>query len=107
MNKLFYKMKNVGLFPFLLLFIFNSYAKKEEINLRPNIFFIMTDTAADNAISAYNKTLIETPNIDREAKNGVLFENAFVTNSIYTALRTSIPAAKHSHFNGKIINLYM
>ncbi|HEV2667595.1 MAG TPA: sulfatase-like hydrolase/transferase, partial [Blastocatellia bacterium] len=48
---------------------------------RPNIVFIMSDDHAAHAISAYGSRLIKTPNIDRLAKEGMKFENCFVTNS--------------------------
>ena len=42
----------------------------------------MSDDHAYQAISAYGHSLNETPNIDRIASEGALFNNAFVTNSI-------------------------
>jgi arylsulfatase A-like enzyme len=71
---------------------------------RPNIIFIMSDDHAYQAISAYDKRLIETPNIDRIAKMGMLFTNASVTNSICAPSRATILTGKHSHLNGKIDN---
>ncbi|MCF7568990.1 sulfatase [Sabulilitoribacter arenilitoris] len=65
----------------------------------------MSDDHAYQAISAYNNTLIETPNIDRIAKEGLLFTNASVTNSICAPSRAVILTGKHSHINGKIDNL--
>ena len=59
-----------------------STDEKEKTADRPNIIFIMSDDHAYQAISAYNDKLIETPNIDRIAKMGMLFTNASVTNSI-------------------------
>ncbi|MEH6779658.1 sulfatase, partial [Maribacter arcticus] len=56
------------------------------------------------AISAYDNSLIETPNIDRIAKMGMLFTNASVTNSICAPSRAVILTGKHSHINGKIDN---
>ena len=53
-----------------------------EIKTKPNILFIMSDDHAYQAISAYDDKLIQTPNIDRIAKEGMLFNNACVTNSI-------------------------
>jgi hypothetical protein len=47
---------------------------------KPNIVFIMSDDHAAHAISAYGSKLIQTPNLDRLAKEGMKFENAFVTN---------------------------
>lgn len=72
---------------------------------RPNIVFIMSDDHAYQAISAYDTTLIKTPNIDRLAKEGMLFTNASVTNSICAPSRAVILTGKHSHLNGKIDNL--
>ena len=41
---------------------------------RPNVIFIFTDDHAANAISAYNKALTHTPNMDRLAQNGMVFD---------------------------------
>lgn len=71
---------------------------------KPNIIFIMSDDHAFQAISAYDNRLIETPNIDRIAKMGMLFTNASVTNSICAPSRATILTGKHSHLNGKIDN---
>jgi len=72
---------------------------------RPNILFIMSDDHAYQAISAYDTTLIQTSNIDRLAKEGMLFTNASVTNSICAPSRATILTGKHTHINGKIDNL--
>ncbi len=71
---------------------------------RPNILFIMSDDHAYQAISAYQNHLIQTPNIDRLAKEGMLFTNACVTNSISAPSRAVILTGKHCHLNGKIDN---
>ena len=73
---------------------------------RPNILFIMSDDHAYQAISAYNKKLTATPNIDRIAREGMLFTNACVTNSICAPSRAVILTGKHSHLNGKIDNRF-
>ncbi|WP_236636790.1 sulfatase family protein [Sinomicrobium soli] len=72
---------------------------------KPNIIFIMSDDHAYQAISAYGSKLIQTPNIDRIAKEGILFTNATVTNSICAPSRAVILTGKHSHINGKIDNI--
>ena len=63
---------------------------------RPNILFIMSDDHAEKAISCYNPNLIQTPNIDRLAKEGVLFKNAFVTNYICAPSRAVMLTGKYS-----------
>lgn len=78
----------------------------QEKTQRPNIVFIMADDHAYQAISAYNKSFIHTPNIDRIANKGVLFTNASVTNSLCAPSRATILTGKHSHLNGKIDNVF-
>ncbi len=71
---------------------------------KPNILVIMTDDHALQAISAYNPSLIHTPNIDRIAKEGAIFTNSFCTNSICAPSRAVILTGKHSNVNGQIHN---
>ncbi len=93
------KMKKFKLL--VILFLIFSCSQSDE---RPNILFIMSDDHAYQAISAYDDRLIQTPNIDRIANEGILFTNACVTNSICAPSRAVILTGKHSHLNGKIDN---
>ena len=65
----------------------------------------MSDDHAYQAISAYNDKLIQTPNIDCIANEGMKFTNGSVTNSICAPSRAVILTGKHSHLNGKIDNI--
>ncbi|HUS87308.1 MAG TPA: sulfatase [Bacteroidales bacterium] len=85
----------------ILLIIITSCKEGKD---RPNIIFILTDDHTRQAISAYGSVLDVTPNIDRLAEGGMLFENASVTNSICAPSRAVILTGKHSHINGKIDN---
>ncbi len=67
---------------------------------RPNILFIMTDDHDEDAISAYGGNLVETPNIDRLATEGMRFDHCYVTNSLCAPSRASILTGKYSHKNG-------
>ena len=67
---------------------------------RPNVIFIMSDDHAYQAISAYGYELIETPNIDRLADEGLRFDRAFVGNSICSPSRATLLTGKFSHANG-------
>ena len=71
---------------------------------QPNILFIMSDDHAFQAISAYNKELIHTPNIDEIAQQGIIYNKAFVTNSICAPSRAVILTGKFSHLNGVLGN---
>jgi arylsulfatase A-like enzyme len=67
---------------------------------RPNILFIMTDDHAAHAMSCYGSKVNQTPNLDRIAREGMRFDNCFVTNSICTPSRATILTGKYSHLNG-------
>ena len=69
---------------------------------QPNIVFIFSDDHAYQAISAYGdaRKLIQTPNIDRIANEGMRFDRALVTNSICGPSRAVILTGKYSHLNG-------
>jgi arylsulfatase A-like enzyme len=67
---------------------------------RPNVVFVMSDDHAAHAISAYGSRINETPHLDRLAREGMLFRNTFVTNSICTPSRAVILTGLYSHKNG-------
>ncbi len=71
---------------------------------RPNIVFIFTDDHASHALSCYGSKINQTPNLDRIARDGMLFRNCFCTNSICGPSRAVILTGKHSHLNGFVRN---
>jgi arylsulfatase A-like enzyme len=71
---------------------------------RLNIIYIMSDDHAYQAISAYGYGLNNTPHIDKLAEKGMLFNRAFVTNSICGPSRAVMLTGKYSHINGFIDN---
>jgi arylsulfatase A-like enzyme len=71
-------------------------AKKD----RPNIIYIMSDDHAAQAISAYSDFLIQTPHLDRLAKEGLRCDRVYATNSICTPSRATILTGQYSHLNG-------
>ena len=68
--------------------------------VRPNILLVFTDDHAAHAVSAYGSVLNQTPNIDRLAREGMLFRNAFVTNSICAPSRATVLTGQYGHLNG-------
>ena len=56
---------------------------------RPNsLWLVIDDMGAD--FSCYGETLIETPNIDRLAREGTRFTNAFLTAPVCSVARSSL-----------------
>ncbi len=76
----------------------------EEAPRRRNVVVMFSDDHALSAISAYGRSHLgdfaRTPNIDRLAKEGVLFRRCFVHNSICTPSRAGVLTGRHSHRNG-------
>ena len=74
---------------------------------KPNILWLFSDDHAYQAIGAYGgrfESLDLTPNIDRLADGGMVFDKAYVGNSICAPSRATLLTGKHSHLNGKIDN---
>lgn len=67
---------------------------------RPNIVLIFTDDHAWQTISAYSDRLMQTPNLDRLANEGMRFNNAYVPNPICGPSRACVLTGKYSHLNG-------
>ncbi|QDV55042.1 Arylsulfatase [Rosistilla oblonga] len=87
----------------LLLFLLVSVPSIAMTADRPNILYIMSDDHAAPAISAYGSRLANvapTPHIDRLAKEGALFTNAFCTNSICSPSRACVMTGQYNHTNG-------
>ena len=85
----------------LIGFLMTSLVSAEE--KRPNVLYIMSDDHAAHAIGAYGSRLAAldpTPTIDRLAKEGMLFENAFCTNSICAPSRACVITGQYPHTNG-------
>lgn len=57
---------------------------------KPNIVFLLTDDQRWDAMGAMGNPIIQTPHIDRLARAGILFRNAYVTTSICAVSRASI-----------------
>ncbi len=74
--------------------------RRAEQAARPNILFVFSDDHAYQAISAYGSKVNKTPNIDRLAREGMLFRECYVTNSICGPSRATIQTGKYSHLNG-------
>ncbi len=71
---------------------------------QPNILFVFSDDHAAHAVSAYGSRINETPNIDRLANEGMVFLNAFVTNSICAPSRATVLTGKYGHLTGVMTN---
>jgi len=64
--------------------------KKISNEKQPNILFILTDDQRYDALGFAGNPVIKTPNMDQLAREGLYFQNAFVTTPISAASRASL-----------------
>lgn len=82
-----------------VLFIISCIEKGNQDN-RPNLVLIIADDLAWDDLGCYEHPTIQTPNIDRLAKEGMLFTHAFLTASSCSPSRASIITGKYPHQTG-------
>jgi N-acetylglucosamine-6-sulfatase len=71
---------------------------------RPNIIFILTDDQRWDAMSCMGHDFVRTPNMDRIAREGTLFTNAFCTTSLCSPSRATFLTGTYAHTHGVINN---
>jgi arylsulfatase A-like enzyme len=67
---------------------------------RPNILFLLTDDQRWDAMGCAGNPIIETPNLDRLAREGVRFTNMFCTTSICAVSRASFLTGEYASRHG-------
>ena len=70
------------------------------VRKRPNILFMFADDQAQSCMGYAGNPLIQTPNLDRLAGEGVYFDNAFVTTAICCSSRASILTGQYTRRHG-------
>ncbi|KGK30975.1 sulfatase-like hydrolase/transferase [Cellulophaga sp. E6(2014)] len=86
---------------FVILSLFVTLLKAQE---RPNIVFILTDDQSYDLLGCTGNAVVQTPNIDKIAQEGILFTNAHVTSAICTPSRISILLSQYERKHGVNFN---
>lgn len=81
----------------VLLTVIAACQPNEPNEVRPNIILIIADDMNWDDSGAYGHPTISTPNIDKLAKEGMLFTHAFLSTSSCSPSRTSIITGKYPH----------
>ena len=76
----------------------------QEPSPRPNFVIMMCDDQRWDALSIAGNTVLKTPNMDRIGREGIVFKNSFVINSLCGPSRATILTGTYSHTNGMIDN---
>ena len=88
----------------LILLIACSRAPATRAAPRPNVVVILVDDLRWDDIAVAGHPFVETPNIDRVAREGARFLNAFAATPLCSPSRASILTGQHIHTNGIIDN---
>jgi arylsulfatase A-like enzyme len=73
---------------------------------QPNILLIFTDQHRLSAVGAYGDTPCRTPNLDRLAREGVRFENAYTTCPVCSPARATVMTGQLPHTHGVTSNVH-
>ena len=65
------------------------------ISKQPNIILIVADDLGKAEVSAYGSNNVKTPHIDKIAKEGVLFNNCYVTSPLCSTSRAAILTGRY------------
>lgn len=89
------------IFMFANLNVANAKSKKE---IRPNFIFILTDDHRFDLLGCTGNEQIKTPNIDKLADDGIIFNNAHISSAICTPSRISILLSQFERKHGVNFN---
>ena len=67
---------------------------------RPNVVFVITDDQRWDAMGCAGHPFVKTPNMDRLAREGAMFTNAFVTTPLCSPSRSSFLTGQYVHTTG-------
>lgn len=81
---------------FLLALILYGLAPGLQAQQKPNIIVIYADDLGYGDVSSYGATKIKTPNIDKLARQGLRFTNAYATSATCTPSRFSMLTGKYA-----------
>ena len=70
---------------FIILFISLSCSDKKQKNEHPNIVYILADDLGYGELGVFGQKIIETPNIDQLAKEGMILTNHYSGCLLYTS----------------------
>ncbi len=79
---------------FFSIFTLTSCVKKSEIPKKPNVLFILADDYGYHDLSIMGSKFYETPNIDRIAKEGMIFTDGYAACQVCSPSRASILSGK-------------
>ncbi|MGJ8697691.1 MAG: sulfatase family protein [Verrucomicrobiaceae bacterium] len=92
-------MKNVLLFAVLVLSGFADEVE-EVVSPRPNIIYLMADDQCTYSMGCYGNKDVQTPQMDRLAREGMIFDRHYVTTAICMGSRANVFTGRYEYKTG-------
>lgn len=92
--------QQIILWLFALAFLLSCNPQSKEEKAKPNFIVFIADDAAWNDCGPYGNNTIKTPNINKLAEEGIVFDNAYLTTSSCSPSRCSILTGRYPHSTG-------
>jgi arylsulfatase A-like enzyme len=73
--------------------------------VKPNIVFFLGEGLRSDEFSFAGNNILSTPNMDRIAREGLVFRNAFAVNALCVPSRASFLTGLYSHTTGAVSNV--
>lgn len=70
--------------------------KEKSIPKQPNIIYILADDMGYGDLGCYGQTIIETPNLDKMAQEGIRFTNHYTGSTVCAPSRCALLTGKHT-----------
>ena len=94
-------MKIIKTLTILSFFVFSTFYSCTDLkNTQPNVVIFIADDVSWDDIGCYGNDDVITPNIDMLAKDGIVFNNAYLTTSSCSPSRNSIITGRYPHNTG-------
>jgi len=87
-----------------LIILINSFSFSKKTELKPNIIFYLADDQDQIDYGIYGNNLVKTPAVDKLAKEGIKFNNAYTTQAICAPSRSQIFTGLYPLKNGCMAN---
>jgi Sulfatase len=82
----------------------NTTPPATESRRRPNFVFVLVDDMRWDEVRAAGHPFVDTPNMDRLAREGARFLNAFATTPLWSPSRACFLTGQYAHTNGIVDN---
>ncbi|MBI5722321.1 MAG: sulfatase [Planctomycetes bacterium] len=76
------------------------------MSVKPNIIYIFADQLRYSAVACNGNRVVRTPHIDRLAREGATFDEAYASCPICSPYRGNILTGRYAHANGVMDNQY-